>query len=112
MDFSERAARNEQVFRGVNERIEEGGARLGVTRRIPFHCECDRASCFETVEIVPREYRAVADERYHFVIAAGHEDPRVEEVVEVRDGYVVVEKIGEAREALDREHPQRQHHDA
>jgi hypothetical protein len=109
MDFPERAARNEEVFRGVNERIASGGSLHGVTRPMPFHCECDRDRCFESITILPREYLTIADERYRFVIAPGHEDPRIERVVEVRDGYTVVEKVGEARQALDREHPQERH---
>ena len=109
MTFPERAARNEEVFRGVNERIAGGGTLHGVASPMPFHCECDRERCFESVRILPREYRAIAEERYRFVIVPGHEDPRIERVVEVRDGYSVVEKIGEARDALDRGHPQERH---
>jgi hypothetical protein len=109
VNFPERAARNEEVFRDVNERIEEGGSLHRVTTPMPFHCECDRPSCFETIEMHPRHYRAIADERYRFVITPGHDDSRVEKIVEVTDEYVVVEKIGEARKALDRDHPQQRH---
>jgi len=40
MDFGERAARNEEVFRGVNERTEEGAAQHSVMGTLPFHCDC------------------------------------------------------------------------
>ena len=46
MNFAERAARNEEIFRGVNERIEEGAEKHGATGRQPFHCECGRGMCF------------------------------------------------------------------
>jgi hypothetical protein len=109
MDFAERAARNEEVFRGVNERIEQGAEQHGVEAPLAFHCECGRASCLGTIEIAPPVYERVARERYRFVIIPGHEDPTIERVVESQPAYVVVEKIGEARERIDRDHPQHRH---
>ena len=109
MDFAERAARNEGVFRGVNERIEAGAELHGIETPERFHCECDRAGCFEMVELRPGEYRELLERRYQFVVAPDHGDPRVERLLEERDGYWVVEKIGEAREALDRQHPHERH---
>jgi hypothetical protein len=109
VDFAQRAARNEEVFRSVNERIEEGGERHGVTSPLRFHCECDSEVCFETVELAAPAYRAVVAERYCFIIVPGHDDPRVEVVVEERAGYCVVEKVGEARQELERSHPQERH---
>jgi hypothetical protein len=109
MDFAERAARNEEVFRGVNDRIEAGAELHGITTAEPFHCECDRDGCFDRIELRPAEYRAIIEQRYHFAVAPHHLDSRVERLVERRDGYWVVEKIGEAREALERHHPQQRH---
>lgn len=109
VDFAERAARNEEVFREVNERIEAGAELHGLQTPARFHCECDRGGCFETVELRPAEYRELLERRYHFVVAPDHADPRVERLVEERDGYWVVEKVGEAREALDRQHPHQRH---
>jgi hypothetical protein len=109
MDFAERAARNEQVFRGVNERIEAGAERQGPDTPMRFHCECDRESCFDTLELPAAVYRQIVEQRYHFVIAPGHQDARVERVVEEHDSYSVAEKIGEARAVLEREHPQQRH---
>jgi hypothetical protein len=106
MDFAERAARNEEIFRGVNERIDGGAKQHGVGAPLSFHCECGRASCVQTVDIRPSEYERVARERYRFVLIAGHEDPQVEQVVERRSGFVVAEKIGEARLQIDRDHRQ------
>jgi hypothetical protein len=45
MDFAERAARNEEVFRDVNKRIEDGAEQHAVSATLPFHCECASASC-------------------------------------------------------------------
>jgi hypothetical protein len=110
MDFAERAARNEEVFRGVNERIEKGAEQHAVSGPLPFHCECDRASCLETIELPAARYASIVRERYHFVVLPGHEETRIERIVEAGDHFLVVEKVGEARNQLDRDHPQQQHH--
>jgi hypothetical protein len=110
MDFAERAARNEEVFRNVNEGIEAGAKEHQVSRSLPFHCECGSRGCFETIEIPPARYEAIVQERYHFVVIPGHEEPRIERVVERESDFLVVEKIGEAREQIDRDHPQQHHH--
>jgi hypothetical protein len=48
--------------------------------------------------LTPAEYESVREHGDWFVVAPGHEDPRIEVVVEPFDGYVVVEKRGEAGE--------------
>ena len=110
MNFAERAARNEEIFRGVNKRIEEGAERHQVSGSLPFHCECGASACLETIEIAPGRYAIIMRERYHFVVIPGHEEPRIERVVETDVDFLVVEKIGEAREQIDRDHPQQHHH--
>jgi hypothetical protein len=109
MDFAQRAARNEEVFRDVNERIEEGAEQHAVTGPLPFHCECSRATCLETIEIPPGHYEAIVHERYHFVVIPGHEEPEIERVLRTEAEFLVVEKIGEARDQIDRDHPQQRH---
>jgi hypothetical protein len=110
MDFAERAARNEEVFRDVNERIEKGAEEHQVSTALPFHCECGRTSCLETIEIPPGRYARIVRERYHFVVLPGHEEPRIERIVGTEEKFLVVEKVGEAREQIDRDHPQPHHH--
>jgi hypothetical protein len=63
------------------------------------------------VELRPAEYRDLLEHRYRFVVVPDHADPRVERLVEEREGYWVVEKVGEAREALDEQHPHERHQD-
>jgi hypothetical protein len=109
VDFAERAVRNEEVFREVNERIEAGAEMHGIKTVERYHCECDREGCFEMVELPPAAYRDLLEHRYQFAVVPEHADPRVERLVEERDGYWVVEKVGEAREALDRQHPHERH---
>jgi hypothetical protein len=109
MEFAARAARNEEIFRGINERIEEGAEQHGVNAPLPFHCECGRISCLATIELPPPLYEGVIRERYRFVLAPGHEDAAIERVIERQPTYLVVEKVGEAREQIDRDHPQQRH---
>lgn len=109
MDFAQRAARNEEIFRSVNTRIEEGVERHSVESPVPYHCECNDASCFETIHLVPSDYEQVLHERYQFIVMPGHEDETIEHVVERHPAHLVVEKIGEAREQLDQDHPQQRH---
>jgi hypothetical protein len=109
MDFARRAARNEEAVREVNRQIEEGAKLHEVTSTMPIHCECARRLCLEKLELDAATYEGILGERYRFVVAPGHEEPSLERVVEQHDGYVVVEKVGEARKAIDEDHPQARH---
>jgi hypothetical protein len=109
MEFADRAARNEEIFRDINEQIDEGAEQHGVAAPLPFHCECARAACVGQVDIAPAVYERVARERYRFVVIPGHEDPDIERVLERHSSHVVVEKIGEARRQIDRDHPRPRH---
>ena len=109
MEFADRAAHNEEVFRTINERIEEGAEQHGVDQSLPFHCECATESCVETIELIPAEYDRIASHHERFVIAPGHERPNVETIVERHASYLVVEKTGEARAEIEREHPRPRH---
>src|ERR1041385_7592161 len=111
MEFADRAARNEEVFRDVTKGIEDGAERHEVAGSLPFHCECARTSCLETIEIPPARYADIVRERYHFVVIPGHEEPQIERIVRTELEFLVVEKIGEAREQIDRDHPQQHHRD-
>lgn len=91
-----RAAENENLFRRVNERVEELSRGLD---ELPLVCECSRADCAERLPAVsPSEYEQVRGHPQWFFVATGHERPAVETVVEERDGYLIVEKRGEAGE--------------
>jgi len=109
VEFADAAARNEEVFRDVNERIDAGADRLQVSTPLPFHCECSDASCVERVSIAPEDYKRVVNERFHFMVIPGHENSEVERVVTAHADFLVVEKIGEAREQIERDHPQERH---
>jgi hypothetical protein len=107
--FADAAARNEEVFRSINQRIEEGAKQHGVEQVLPFHCECATDECLETIELPPAEYDRIAANIARFVVVPGHEQTDVEVVVERHSAYFVVEKTGEARKEIAREHPRPRH---
>lgn len=99
-----RKAKNEAVFREVNDRIEDIATEFGVPDEASFVCECGDADCTEMVRMTLREYNEVRQEGRRFAILPGHEDPQVERVVARHGRFSVVEKVGEAgdvAEALD-----------
>ena len=100
--WEERVGRNEALFREVNENIAKLEEQLGIGNEpMPAICECSHADCTIQVEIAPEEYVRVRQHPARFIVAPGHEEPRVEHVVEHHHGYVIVEKEGTAAAAAD-----------
>ena len=90
-----RAARNQSLFRQVNERLEDIGAPFAdITDRVSFTCECALPDCVDELELSVDEYERVRARPTTFVVAPGHVDPAVEAVVAAGDRFEVVEKIG------------------
>ena len=90
----ERIARNEALFRNVNERVRElaeGFSGLEPAL-IEFVCECGSADCTESLGLTLEVYERVRSDPTHFVIVPGHEIPGVEDVVELHERYHVVRK--------------------
>ncbi len=92
----ERLARNESVFRVLNENIESLAVQLGPGAPPEFVCECSTIECFERLSLSLEEYESVRQTGTHFLVAPGHEDIEIEQVIATRDGYSVVEKDGVA----------------
>jgi hypothetical protein len=97
--WEQRAARNEALFREVNENIARLEERHGTTETESVYvCECANAGCTEQLAVDPETYRRVREEPRLFFVRPGHEDPQLEHVVERRREYLIVEKTGEAGE--------------
>lgn len=97
--WEQRAARNEALFREVNENIARLEERHGTTATEPVYvCECADAGCAEQITIAPETYRRVREDPRLFFVRPGHEDPQLERIVEQHDGYLIVEKTGAAGE--------------
>jgi hypothetical protein len=93
----ESKARNEELFRNVNEQIE--ALSQTVERDDPlmeYLCECDRQDCYKTVSATRAEYESIRSDPTHFIVSLGHQDPSVERVYASNDRFVIVEKRGAA----------------
>jgi hypothetical protein len=88
----ERVARNETLFREVNERIKQVNASLATVEQTDFLCECGDESCTEPVSLSMAEYEAVRAEPTRFVVVPGHAVPDMEQVVTSNRRYAVVVK--------------------
>ena len=93
----ELAARNQSLFRDLNERLDE--VMQEPDSEQDFFCECADRECNEMVAVSRSEYELVRSVSTHFVIARGHEIPEVENVVmHAKGGFSIVEKIERAAE--------------
>jgi hypothetical protein len=97
-----KAARNQSLMREVNERIEALAETAG---EMEFLCECADIGCIETIKMSVAEYERVRSSPTRFPIVVGHDVPEFENVLEVSDGYVVVQKRGAAAEEAARLDP-------
>ena len=102
MTSVERATKNELRFREANEKIEHRRAELGVDERVPYLCECEEPRCRELVRLSADEYRAARVDERHFLLIEDHPF-RSGRVVKRRDGYMIVEKSGEAADVIEDE---------
>jgi hypothetical protein len=96
-----RLARNEVMFRAINERIRELAARFEHvgSEEIAFVCECADETCVERLSLTPEQYDDVRAIPARFVVVPGHEvTPLVERVVFRSPAFMIVRKIGIAAE--------------
>ncbi len=104
----ESLAKNEELFRKVNERIEALSQAVAQDdSMMEYLCECDRPDCYERVKTTRSEYEAVRAESTHFIVLAGHEDPRVERVVLSNERFLIVEKQGAAARDAEESDPRK-----
>ena len=92
----QRAARNQLLFREVNERIASLAERALLPEIAPIEvtCECVDMSCTRTVQISLHEFAEIDRATNRFLVVPGHELPDVEDVVERRDRFLIVAKRG------------------
>ena len=103
-----RLAQNQSIFREANERIEAAADAMGLWQYLPFICECPVEQCTELVQLTMDEYESIRQDPTWFLTARGHESVSVDAgaavVVERRERYVLVEKIGIAGDVAAQEH--------
>jgi hypothetical protein len=86
-----RLGANQSLFRDVNEQVERlsGEPAAG---EITFVCECASPECSETIPLHLEAYEAVRANSTHFFVLSDHVFPEVEDVIDDRGDYVIVEK--------------------
>jgi hypothetical protein len=101
--WEQRAARNEALFREVNENIARLEERHGETTTEPvFICECADQGCTDHLPIDIGTYQRAREDPRYFLVLPGHHDPRVEHVIETHTDFLIVEKTGKAGEIAER----------
>jgi len=91
-----RLAENEAFFRGINERLEEQTPDSATD--LVVLCECADEDCAQRLTLAHPEYESIRAEPTQFVVAHGHADLGIEEVVWRTDRFDVVRKRGHAAE--------------
>ena len=92
----QRAARNQSLFREVNERVKDVNDGFHVfTDLNDWVCECANESCVERIELSAQEYEHIRKHGARFFVAPSSEHvwPEVERIVERHPNYWIVEKI-------------------
>lgn len=107
-DREERIARNEALFREVNERINQVPPNGGPEAPIEFLCECGDASCTETIVLTRPEYEHVRASPTDFAVLEGHVASEVERVVAENERFLTVRKHEEAADIARDADPRRQ----
>ena len=88
----QRVAKNEILFREVNERIKDVSAGLDSEEPTDFLCECGSESCTQPIRLTLAEYEGVRQDSTTFAIVPGHQIGDVETVVAQNEHFAVVEK--------------------
>ena len=98
MTSEEKLARNEGMFRNINETIEKTAIenRYEPSELPVFVCECADTNCGDLIRLSLTQYEDVRRHPTHFFLVPGHEDPEIERVLEQNDRFVMTEKFGEA----------------
>lgn len=105
----ERLAKNEILFRAVNERLDELGEAAPWSKKTDYLCECSDTSCIEIVELTQDEYERVRSRPTVFVVVPGHQQPEIEKVIEENEGFLLVEKVVAVEEVIDEDPRSNEH---
>jgi hypothetical protein len=94
-----RLAANEVFFRELNEKLEQ---QTDASDTLIVVCECADPDCAQRLKLTRPEYEAARSEPTLFVVAHGHVDPEIEEVISRNERYEQVRKIGVGRDVATR----------
>jgi hypothetical protein len=86
----DRFARNEAIFREVNERVADV---MDLEARMTnFLCECGNPDCVEEIPLTNEEYMKLRSNPATFAVVPGHVLEDVETVIEETNRFHVVKK--------------------
>ena len=97
MSYDDRLAANEVVFREHNRKllqlVSNSSKKVAAKNSsLQFYCECSSPYCLEQVSIDIATYEDTHRQDKRFVIKPGHEQNKIEKVIDKQPGYSVVEK--------------------
>jgi len=88
-----RVSENEALFRNVNERIEQINELFAtVTDKFEVICECADSGCVTQISIGNDAYEQVRTDATLFIVAPGHENSELEDIIDTQSDYLVVRK--------------------
>ena len=87
-----RIAATEDLFRQVNEHVQDLNDRFGQDRGEPILviCECGRESCIEQIQMTVAEYDKIRSDPDLFAVKPDHAIPDAERVRSATDRYWLV----------------------
>jgi hypothetical protein len=92
-DRMKKVARNQAMYRQVNERIEElNEAFEEMSGEFVVVCECADPMCAEQIALSREAYERTRANSAQFILRPGHQAADVEELVATQADYVIVEK--------------------
>ena len=92
---AERVDANQKLFRQVNERLRTLHRDFASDGLVgTFLCECADGACSAQIPVPPEVYAEVRTHANRFVVAPGHVADGRERILEARDGYAAVVKLG------------------
>jgi hypothetical protein len=89
----ERLAKNEILFRAVNERLDDLSEAIPSEKSTDYLCECSDTTCFANIELREDEYERARSRPTVFMLVPGHERLEIERVIEGNERFLLVEKI-------------------
>jgi hypothetical protein len=102
-----KAARNQSLFREVNERVEQLQQGWSPVSEIDFICECADDTCTSPIAMTVAEYEQVRAVAERFFVLPKHVYPQAEDVIAKTDRFWTVEKIEDAAQVAAALNPRR-----
>jgi hypothetical protein len=110
-DRAEHAAGAQSLFREINERVRALNESFSQLLDLgDWICECANESCVERIELSSTAYEQIRQNGARFFVAPSDEHvwPDIENVIERKARYWVIEKVGKAGELARQADPREQ----